>query len=350
MLSHWDEWHLAELLAEHDLTEVPEAPFPNDGWSGATLTQLRRGDRVFILKRTSWARDWIARATRDHALREGFVATGQLPLPAPFVSPYLGAAADGTAVAMLMPDLTDRLITWERPDGAPTVDDATLRRVLDAMARLHGSSIDALPPVVGGRPWPWCPIRERLLLLSRPSAERFVLDGVAAGSRFVAGWDAFERQASPDARALIARLDADPGPLLAALARLPSALLHGDLKVANVALLETGRVALIDWQMVMLAPVAVELGWFLVANSGALPLDPVTVAERYLDAATAAGSVPLGDPAAQLDLAWIIGLALRGWRKGLDTEAGLRLASGIPAADDLAWWGEQAVAAADRRL
>ncbi|MGK2851688.1 MAG: hypothetical protein ACSLFN_12355 [Candidatus Limnocylindrales bacterium] len=46
----------------------------------------------------------------------------------------------------------------------------------------------------------------------------------------------------------------------------------------------------------------------------------------------------------------IIGLLLRGWRKGLDARAGARLASGIDAADDLAWWGERAVDAAGRRL
>ena len=350
MLSHWDEWHLADLLAEHGLAGVGEAPFPNDGWSGATLTRLRRGDAVYVLKRTSWAQDWIARATRDHALREGFVASGQLPLPAPFVSPYLGAAADGTAVAMLMPDLTDRLVTWEREDGLPSLDTATLDRVLEAIARLHATPLALLPPVVGGRPWPWCPRRERIELLSRPSAERFVLDGVAAGTRFLAGWESFERHASPAARALIRSLDADPTPLLDALGRLPDALLHGDLKVANVALFDDGGVALIDWQMVMLAPVAVELGWFCVSNSGALPVAPDEAVAHYLAIAERLGSVPLGDPAAQTDLTWIVGLVLRGWRKGLDTDAGRRLASGVAAADDLAWWCERAVAAASRRL
>jgi len=41
---------------------------------------------------------------------------------------------------------------------------------------------------------------------------------------------------------------------------------------------------------------------------------------------------------------------LRGWRKGLDAEAGLTLASGMSAAEDLAWWSARAVEAADRRL
>ena len=85
MLSPWAARPLADLLDEHGLTGIDEEPFPNDGWSGATLTQLRRGDDRFVLKRTSWAQDWIVRATRDDTLREGHVATGDLSLPPPFV-------------------------------------------------------------------------------------------------------------------------------------------------------------------------------------------------------------------------------------------------------------------------
>ena len=349
MLRHWDERTLDDLLAEHGLAGLPEEPFPNDGWSGATLTQIRRGDATFILKRTSWAQDWIARATRDHALREGFVATGQVAFPEPLVTPYLGAAADGTAVAILMPDLSAELIPWESADGRPTVDVATLDRVLAAIARLHSSRLDELPAVGGGGRRPWCPLRERLTLLTRPSAERFAADGVTAGSRFLAGWDAFDRLAPAAARDLLAGLADDPEPLLAALAELPDALLHGDLKVANVALIGDDRVALIDWQMVARAPVAVELGWLLVSNSSALPIGPEAVVDRYLAAAAGAG-IDVGDAEAQVDLTWVIGLLLRGWRKGLDTEASIRLASGVPAGDDLAWWCERAVAATRRRL
>jgi Phosphotransferase enzyme family len=352
VLVPWDQRPLADLLAAHGLTGLEEAPFPNDGWSGATLTQLRRGDERYVLKRTSWAQDWIARATADHALREGFVATGQLPLPAPFASPYLGAAIDGARLAILMPDLGDRLLAWERRDGAPTVSRATLDGVLEALARLHGARTDDLPVTTGDTdvPWPWCPVRERLLLLTRPSAERLAANGVAAGTRFLEGWAAFDRLAIASAQELVHGLAADPSPLLAALATLPATLLHGDLKLANLALFDGGRIAAIDWQMVMRAPVAIELGWLLVSNSAALPLPPAEVLERYLAASAAAGSVSLGDPAAQRDLAWIVGLLLRGWRKGLDAEAGQRLASGVPAGDDLAWWCEQALDAADRRL
>jgi hypothetical protein len=49
-------------------------------------------------------------------------------------------------------------------------------------------------------------------------------------------------------------------------------------------------------------------------------------------------------------VALIVGLLLRGWRKGLDADAGLVTACGWSAADDLDWWAREAAEAARRRL
>lgn len=156
-------------------------------------------------------------------------------------------------------------------------------------------------------------------------------------------------------------LAGDPTPLLEALARLPAANLHGDLKLANVALVDEDRVGFIDWQMTLRAPVAVELAWFLVSNVAILPEDPDAILDRYRDTIGlrglpgvgrpngGAGRV-LGDWDAQGDLTWIVGLLLRGWRKGLDAEAGVATGWGATASDDLAWWCRRAVEASDRRL
>ena len=66
--------------------------------------------------------------------------------------------------------------------------------------------------------------------------------------------------------------------------------------------LEDGRVALIDWQMMSLAPVAVELGWLLVSNSSSLRRTPDEVMAAYRAAAVraATGSLPMGN-------SWLIG-------------------------------------------
>jgi hypothetical protein len=388
VLKPWTEHPLADLLATHGLTDVPEVPFPSNGWSGARLTSLDRplDGRHFILKRTSLAIDWIARSTRDEALREGFVASLPMPLPEPLVAPYFGAGGEDTTVGLLMPDLSNRLVPWDGGADEPPLDFGSLERILDGLARLHAmpwSIADSRDPL---RLWPAVPWRERLLLLSPSSGAALAAEGVAAGERFTEGWACFARQATPAARALVARLDDDPRPLLTALSALPRAGLHGDLKLANVCFLDERRIGLIDWQMIALAPVSVELGWMLVTNSASLPEPPESIAERYraavesvsgspislsppfdpsraypraaleatvgLDAQPRfrAGDQVIGDWDAQLDLTWIIGLLLRGWRKGIDAESGATLGSGVSAADDLAWWCSMATEAAGRRL
>ena len=296
----------------------------------------------------------------------------------PLVAPYLGSGTDGNAVGILMPDLSNELFTWEGPRQHSIVGPATLDRVIDAVARLHAMRWADYRPTSLEWGWPWCPLRERLLLLSRPSAERYRSEGTEVGDLFLAGWDAFDRLAPAAAKRLMAGLSVEPSPLLKALGRLPSTGLHGDLKLANVALLDDGRVALIDWQLMSLAPVAVELGWLLVSNSAVLPIGPDEVLERYRVAAVRAAQEPLemgarwpaggapeglpltlaprgldptiGDWEAQRDLTWIVGLLLRGWRKGLDAEAGITHPWGVSAADDLAWWCQRAIEAAKRRL
>lgn len=318
------------------------------------------------------------RATRDSGLREGFIAGTGLRLAEPLVAPYLGVGSDGPSIAMLMPDLTSELLAWERPGRDPVVGQATLGHVIEAVAGLHAMPWADYRPTTRDWGWPWCPLRERLLLLTRPSAERYRAEGVAVADRFLAGWDAFERVAPIEAVGLIRELSNDPSRLLSALDRLPATGIHGDLKLANVALLDDGRVALIDWSMMSLAPVAVELGWLLVSNSASLPIEPDAVMARYRELAARAARTGLrlgarwpdvgesaappltlpprgleptiGDWETQRDLTWIVGLLLRGWRKGLDAEAGAVLGSGVSAADDLAWWSARAVEAAGRRL
>ena len=131
--------------------------------------------------------------------------------------------------------------------------------------------------------------------------------------------------------------------MIDALESQPATLIHGDLKLANAGIEADGSVVVVDWQMVMLAPVAIELGWFLVSNVSSLPLPASDILDRYW------AQRGIG-PGSQNDIAILVGLLLRGWRKGMDAEAGITLASGVSAADDLAWWCERAVEAADRIL
>jgi aminoglycoside phosphotransferase (APT) family kinase protein len=324
---------LSELLARHEIDAATEEPFPNDGWSGATMTRLRdRDGRAYVLKRDSLTADWIAQATNDAFLRESWFAAHGPVLPWPVRNPALGAASTGAGdVAILMPDLSGILFDWNAPLSLTELD-----AVLAALAALHAAD----PP---GASDAWTGWADRVTLICRTSLERPGPAHDAVADRLLPGWDAWDRVASPGAREIVAGLSDDPEPLLARLRDLPARLLHGDLKLANAGVAADGALEMVDWQMVMVAPVAIELGWFLVANVNALPLPPAAVLERYWSRRGLDGD-------RENDLAILVGLLLRGWRKGLDAEAGITLASGVTARDDLAWWCERAVEAADRIL
>jgi hypothetical protein len=386
----WRLRSLSDLLEELGVAGRPEHDFPTDGWSGARFSFVERHGpdsrtERFVIKRTSLDVDWIAAATNDRLIREAWLANA---LGGPLVggipegpTAYFGAAADGADAAIVMPDLTVELLAWERPGHAAVADIETVETVVRALARLHvlmwPRIVDAAQfrPASDG-PFPWCPLPERLTLTARPTClrhlERGIPSGVESAGKLLLGWDAFDRQAPSAARDLIAELSADPAPLVRALSRLPSTGLHGDLKLANVAVWPSGsQVRFIDWQMTIRAPVAVELGWFLVTNSAALPETQNRIIERYREAASSIGAfarhteirpelfvtevtdTPFAssdDWPAQVDLAWIVGLLLRGWRKGMDAESGATLGSGVSGREDLDWWSEHAVAAAARRL
>jgi hypothetical protein len=86
--------------------------------------------------------------------------------------------------------------------------------------------------------------------------------------------------------------------------------------------------------MTLVAPPAVELGWFLAINSRRLPVSLDDVMERYAAAARVSRAIRQRHDA----LTVLCGLLLRGWRKALDAE------SGDP--EELRWWCERAADAA----
>jgi hypothetical protein len=337
-----------DLLDRAESIGVDEEAFPNDGWSGATLTRLVNWHgTAYVLKRDSPARDWIARATVDGPiLREAWFAAAGPALPAGIRNPAIGGAFDPRTgeSAVLMPDLTGVLFDWNAVLAVEQLD-----VVLSALAELHAFPWVNSDVVAPGAPW--CPIHERVTLICRSSLERPGPARDAVARRLLPGWDAWDRLASARAREVIATLSAEPMPLVRALEAMPATLIHSDLKLANVGIARDGAVEVVDWQMVMMAPVAIELGWFLVANVNALPLSADEVRERYWRRrATVTGAGEAPDALLEDDVAILVGLLLRGWRKGFDAEAGITLGSGVSAVDDLAWWCERAVEAADRVL
>jgi len=305
------------MLGAHGLAGAREEPFAHTGFSGAALTRLRRGDGAsFVLKRMSIGSDWIMRATEDASCREASFAAASLAMPDGVRTPALATASDGDGHALLMLDISKHLL----PQGA--IDASTLDAITASMAELHATP---LPPPGALQ---WCGLHQRLTLLTPDTARIAQAYGAPVARDIIDGWALFERHAPPDVAALIRALSGDPSPLLRALDGMPPALLHGDLKLDNIGVDGEGRVWLIDWAMTLLAPPAVEIGWFLAINSRRISRSLDDVMSRY---ATEARIV---DRERHDALTVLCGLLLRGWRKALDAEAGEQ--------DELRWWCDRA--------
>ena len=199
-------------------------------------------------------------------------------------------------------------------------------RYLDHMAALHAAF------------WGWrddvglTPLDRRYLLFS---------PGVAAaegrGRQHGGGAAVHGRRVAAAARRLArhgpvrAAPAGRPGPLVAALARLPHTLVHGDWKAANLGSHPDGRTVLLDFGEAPgeASPLA-DLSWYLALNAALLPesKDDVLGSYRVALAGHGVDATDWWEDAAALEL---LGCMLQfGWEKAL----------GGPG-DELLWWEDR---------
>ncbi len=315
--------------------DAPETTLVHNGFSGARISTIVQADERYVLKRMRYADDWIMRVTNDVSCREAQFAASPLPerLPHGVSVPTLGAARDGDGHALLMSDVSSALL----PDDG-IVPDATMGVVLQRLAEMHVAFWEMTRADVAVD---WLVPELRSLILS-PSTGALLVDedhdfGMARG------WELFEQLAPPDASRLARALFDDPAPLNALLASLPRTLIHGDAKIANMALDAKGTLWLLDWALVTRAPVALEVAWFLAVNSSRLPWPLDDTIARYaghLERALGRERFERAHWPRQRAAIALTGLLLGGWMKSLDHEAGHP--------DELAWWCERATTTARR--
>ena len=131
------------------------------------------------------------------------------------------------------------VVTAEVADGEGPWTDDDLRGALADLGRLHDRYQDALPAGAGAT-------------LRRP------FDGATTAALLA--------PAEPHARVLpdlLARLLADPAPLLDVLGAQPVTLLHGDPWPANIRRPEPGRRVWVDWEQASTGPAAADLATWL---------------------------------------------------------------------------------------
>jgi hypothetical protein len=252
------------------------------GLSGSRLTRLWlaapmgswpsapswRGARV--VKEQIAESGWIGSATHDTRIRE--VALWQTGLAARlprrigiaverFTAQGEAGGADIARAALLMRDVRARLMRepYRAPPGRlpPLILDA-----LDALAALHARFWEA--PALDDPHLGLASQRDTLLWLSPAAIEEALASGLDEPYLLLArrGWDAFFHMIAPEDAATLAATLAHPDRVLAAIARLPRTLVHGDVWGPNLGRLSPthrapragSRVLLIDWALMSAAP------------------------------------------------------------------------------------------------
>lgn len=307
---------------------VSRSAVGDDGRSGASLERLVLADgRRVVVKRFDPTGDLVMQLTGDTRGREvEFFRRGLLDaLPGSVGHAVLAGwyDEDGTGV-LVMRDLGDSVLGWR-----DHLDLARARTMLSAVAALHAAFRGAPPPDLTPLP--------AIVGLFAPARIR-PLAGTPLIDLALRGWTLWPQVAPGPVGARVLALAHDPAPLVAACARYPATLLHGDLATVNMAFEpdRPGTVTLIDWGIAAAGPAELDIGRLL---AGCAHLFDTALDDLLLVQREAAG--PAHDEGALL-LGLLSGLVWLGWNKALDIVEHPSAAVRTRERTNLAWWLHQA--------
>jgi hypothetical protein len=303
-----------------------------DGRSGSLLERVvLAGGETLVVKHVRAGGDWIMRGTHDQGRAVELFASGVLArVPEVIDHAVLGAERDGGGWVLVMRDVSAALF----PDHARlTRDDG--RRVLAAAAALHAAFWDDPPMAL-------CPLVDRYRLLSPATARREAAGDDEVPKLIGRGWERFAEVVPADVAEPVLAILERPEPFADQLARYPSTLVQGDLKLGNLGFRDT-RVVMLDWgTQTGWAPPAVETAWYLAINWSRIDAER----EQMLDDFRAAEGERHDEDA--LRLALLGGLVQLGWDKALHASGHPDPAVRAREAADLAWWTARARDALER--
>ena len=344
-----DEMLAPETLASltgRTVRTVRREPFHSvDALSGGKMWRVLADDgegERYILKRISYAQDWIMRVTDDVNCRAVLAwTTGLLDrLPADIAHETIACARDEDGWAILLRDVGPSLV----PPGDEHVSVSDNERFMDAMAALDAAFWEqpaTADPALGfaslwNRYWAFSDEKMRPELAGDDMIPPIV----------VAGWELMPELVAPDVGDLLLDLRADPTPLVSALGRYPQTVIHGDWKMGNLGIHQEPqrRVIVLDWAVVGPAPPAVELGWYLSVNCARLPVSKEATTECYKQALVRRLGSRFDEEwwRPQLELALLGAFIQVGWPKAYNAVHAEDHAQRTRERDELAWWSDRA--------
>jgi len=241
-------------------------PFTAIGYSGATLQKIElvledNSNKHLVFKQANLKADWLSQRTHDTIGREvAWLKEESLAKVWSIIHcPYIAFAQENNRTGMLMEDLSDHLF----PDNREPIDINSENIIIDAMAAIHAEYWDA--DAIKQLPWLIHP--HDYLNLLRPierEEDSYCPPPEPLRTNIAEGWRiAFELLPGDIKNYLTQPVEEIFRPWK----NLPVTLLHGDMKIANMALLPGENLSLFDWPLIGGAPCSFELGWYLAVNS-----------------------------------------------------------------------------------
>lgn len=242
--------------------------------SGSRVERVWTERGTFVVKRASRATTWIMRTTDDDKCRA--IALWRTPLPS-LLPPWIHGAQVGAVLTsktgryeLVMHDVGENVLAL--PAGRRVTVDVH-RKFLRLLAAMHAAWID--PPSES-----WQLSLDRRITFLSPSAVEEEPD-VKFLQEVSRAWRRMSCLPN-DVRTVVRACHESPGPLAAALDGLPlRTLLHGDLKLDNVALFDSKTAAVLDWEMCGPGPAVLDLTFHLWIDAARLPLSKDDAIKTY---------------------------------------------------------------------
>jgi thiamine kinase-like enzyme len=304
------------------------------GFSGSVLERveviLQSGSiRNFILKYTRLEADWLSLRSKDSVGREAALLSesGLSGIWHSIHCPYIAFASENAETGLLMDDFTDYLF----PDVREPVNVHHEDLILNAIASLHASFWESSEI----KKMEWLMKPEKYLDVLGPrehESDKMAAPPDKVRNSMQEGWNLALQLLPVEINNFLKKPAVE---IFKYWNDLPVTLLHGDAKIANMAVLPNHQVVMFDWTFIGWGPCGIELGWWLAVNATRLARSKEDLISKYRSCleSNLKFTIPEKTWSMMIELAIITGAMMMLWNKAIGFRAGTK--RGI---DEWEWW------------